>query len=58
MTGHVGYRLARRRLHSAILAMAATSWWVIPASGQNPVASVGAGEASPVTECSECAGKH
>jgi hypothetical protein len=49
MTGNVRYRLVRRRLHSAILAMAVTSWSVIPASGQNPTASVGAGEASPVT---------
>ena len=44
MTGYVRYRLARRRLHSAILAMAVTSGWVIPASGQNPAVSVGAGE--------------
>jgi len=50
MTGHVRYWPARRGLHSAILAMAVTSWWVIPASGQNPAASVGAGEPSPVTE--------
>jgi hypothetical protein len=46
MTGYVRYRLAPRRLHSAILAMAVTSWWVIPASGQNPAVSVGADEAS------------
>jgi hypothetical protein len=47
MTGNIRYRLVRRRLHSAIWAMAVTSWWVIPASGQNTAASVGA---SPVTE--------
>jgi hypothetical protein len=50
MTGHVRYWPARRGLHSAILAMAVTSWRVIPASGQNPAASVGTGEPSPVTE--------
>jgi hypothetical protein len=50
MTGHVWYWPARRGSHSAILAMAVTSWWVIPASGQNPAASVGAGQPSPVTE--------
>jgi hypothetical protein len=50
MTGHVKYRLARRRLHSAIAAMAVSSWWVMIASGQNPVASIAAGEARQVTE--------
>jgi len=50
LVAHVRHRLARRCLYPAILAMAVTSCWVIPASGQNPAASVGAGEASPVTE--------
>jgi hypothetical protein len=50
MTDNISYRPARGRLHSAISAMAVTSWWVIPVSGQNPAACVGAGEASPVTE--------
>jgi hypothetical protein len=50
MIGDIRYRLVRRPLRPAILAMAVTSRLVIPASGQNPAASVGAGEASPVTE--------
>jgi len=42
MSGNTRYRLARRRLGSAILAMGVTSWWVMPAAGQYPTASVAA----------------
>jgi hypothetical protein len=50
MTGNTRYRLARRWLGFAILAMGVTSWWVMLAAGQYPTASVGAGEASAVKE--------
>jgi outer membrane protein TolC len=49
MTGDIRYRLTRRRLRPAILAMAVTFYCVIRAAGQYPAASVGAGQASALT---------
>ena len=43
MTGNIRYRLTRRRLRPAILAIAVTFCCSIPAAGQYPAASVGAG---------------
>jgi outer membrane protein TolC len=46
MSSEVKSRVTRSRLCSSILAMAATFYWVIPAAGQYPAASVGAGQSS------------
>jgi outer membrane protein TolC len=46
MTVNIRDRLARRRLHAAIFASAVTFCCVIPAAGQYPGASVGAGQSS------------
>ena len=46
MNGNICYRLTRRHLGPAILAIAVTFYCVIPAAGQYPAASVGAGQSS------------
>jgi outer membrane protein TolC len=49
MTGNIRYRLTRRRLRTAILAIAVTFCCSISASGQYPAASVGAGQSNALT---------
>jgi len=49
MTGKISYRLTRRHLGPSILAIAGTLYWVIPAAGQYPAASVGSGQSSALT---------
>ena len=49
MTGNIRYRLTRRHSLPAILAIAVTFYCVIPAAGQYPAASVGAGQSSALT---------
>jgi outer membrane protein TolC len=49
MTGNVRFRLTRRHLRPAILAIAVAFYCVIPAAGQYPAASVGAGQSSALT---------
>ena len=46
MTRHAGYWLARRRLHSAILAMAVSVQYAMPVPAQHPALSVEAVQAS------------
>lgn len=46
MIGDIRARLSRHRWHRAILTMAVTFCWVIPAAGQYPAASAEAGQAS------------
>jgi outer membrane protein TolC len=49
MTGNIRYRLTRRHSLPAISAIAVTFCSVIPAAGQYPAASVGAGQSSALT---------
>jgi len=49
MTGNIGCRLGRMRLRPAILAIAVSLFWVIPAAGQYSAASLGGGQSSGLT---------
>jgi outer membrane protein TolC len=49
MTRDVRHRPIRRRLRTAILVMAITFCWVLPAEAQYPAASAGAGQSSAIT---------
>jgi outer membrane protein TolC len=49
MTDNIRYRRIRRHVGPAILAIAVTFYWVLPAAGQYPAASVGAGQSGSLT---------